>query len=378
MEKEEFQQLVEKVYQGTASHEEIAKYNYYYMLFQTDTEWDKNIHGESDLLEEEIYNNINKSISKKKGPDYKPWGAIAASVIAILAIAIYYSSALKPIALLTNEGKSIDITPGRDKATLILGNGTEISLEQIANGEVIKQGGAKVSKSKDGLLVYETLHSDNASSSQFNTIIVPRGGQYKVVLPDGTNVWLNSSSSIRYPTKFDLSERRVELQGEAYFEVVANKNRPFIVLTEKETVKVLGTEFNVSAYPDDKSSNTTLLGGKVEVSPRTNANLVKVLRPGQQSIVYESGIRILQVDTNEAVAWKNGEFMFNRETIESVMRKIARWYDVDVIYEKPIGPEVKIWGTVSRFDNISEVLKFIERTKAVYFKVEGRKVYVMK
>lgn len=378
MEKEEFQQLVEKVYQGTASHEEIAKYNHYYMLFQTDTEWDKNIHGEPDLLEEEIHNNINKSISKKKGTNYKPWVAIAASVIAILAIAIYYSSALKPKALLTNDGRSIDITPGRDKATLILGNGTEISLEQIANGEVIEQGGAKVSKSKDGLLIYETLHSDNASSSQFNTIIVPRGGQYKVVLPDGTNVWLNSSSSIKYPTKFDLTERRVELQGEAYFEVVANKNRPFIVLTEKETVKVLGTEFNVSAYPDDKSSNTTLLGGKVEVSPRTNANLVKVLRPGQQSIVYESGIRILQVDTNEAVAWKNGEFMFNRETIESVMRKIARWYDVDVIYEKPIGPEVKIWGTVSRFDNISEVLKFIERTKAVYFKVEGRKVYVMK
>src|SRR5690606_5206348 len=175
-----------------------------------------------------------------------------------------------------------------------------------------------------------------------------------------------------------LTERRVELQGEAYFEVVTNKNKPFIVTTEKETVKVLGTEFNMSAYPDDKSSSTTLLGGKIEVSPRKDANLVKVLRPGQQSIVYGDGIRIQQVDTNEAVAWKNGEFMFNRESIESVMRKIARWYDVEIIYEKPIGDDVKIWGTVSRFDDISEVLKFIERTKTVYFEVEGRKVYVMK
>lgn len=380
MERDRFYKIIEKVQQGTASEEEVAEYNRLYMSFQNDKEWNSDIHGNQGSKEDEIYRNIEKAIFKKPSSNYKYWIAVAATILFTITVSLYnyLASPLEHEFSTKTSSPSTNIVPGGDKAVLILADGSEVLLDQINHGEITEFNGVKISKSADGLLVYEVVSDSNSSSTQFHTISIPRGGQYKVVLPDGTQVWVNSSSTLKYPTKFALNERRVELNGEAYFEVVSNDNQPFIVETEQEIVKVLGTEFNLNAYPDEVVSRTTLIGGRVKISPRGNSSWVKELSPGQQGIVHGNDIQIVRVNTSEAVAWKNGEFMFNRESIGSVMRKIARWYDVEVIYKKPIGDDVKIWGTVSRFDNISEVLKLIEHTKTVRFKVEGRKVYVIK
>lgn len=329
-------------------------------------------------LEVEAHEKIVKTKKKKAFL----WLSAAASLLLIAFSVLYLKSAkVGAVSHLSFEQRlSNDVLPGKNQAVLELADGSKIVLDESASAKIWEESGVVVKKSKDGQLLYDFEGKPKANSEEpvYHTISTPSGGQYHLVLPDGTKVWLNASSRLKFPTVFDGDLRDVELSGEAYFEVVSNKAKPFIVHTESETVKVLGTEFNMSAYSDDIASRTTLLKGKVEVSPKNNSNMPEVLHPGQQSIIRGEDIKIIKVDTSEAVAWKNGEFMFNRESIESVMRKISRWYNVEIIYNKPIGKDVKIWGSVSRFDNISEVLKFIERTKVVYFKVEGRKVYVMK
>src|SRR5690606_94907 len=233
---------------------------------------------------------------------------------------------------------------------------------------------------KNGSLSYQIQDAEKITKlNSYNILETPRGGQYKLLLPDGTSVWLNSSTTIRFPVEFAGMERRIELSGEAYFEVTPNKAKPFIVVTPEEEVEVLGTHFNVSAYPDELS-RTTLVEGKVKVSLQEakgrGASSV-ILLPGQQGIVTNNGINLQSVTIEDAVAWKNGNFMFNDEEISSVMRKIARWYDVEIVYADPVH-QIKIWGSLSRFKDISEVLQVIELTKLVKFKVEGRRVYVMK
>jgi len=322
-----------------------------------------------------------QSVEIKKRKAF-PWFSVAASLLLIGSLGLYLqSSKVEDISHLSFEQRlSNDVLPGKNEAYLELADGSKIVLDESASAKILEESGVVVKKSIDGKLLYDFEGKSKAISREpeYHTIATPNGGEYQLVLPDGTKVWLNASSRLKFPTVFDEDRRIVELSGEAYFEVISNKAKPFIVQTERERVKVLGTEFNMSAYSNDMTSRTTLLKGRVEVSPKNNSNLVKVLQPGQQSIIHDDDVQVVQVMTDEAVAWKNGEFMFNRESIESVMRKIARWYDVEIIYKKPIGDDVKIWGTISRFDNISEVLKFIERTKVVHFKVEGRKVYVMK
>lgn len=310
------------------------------------------------------------------------WFSVAASVLLTVSSVLYLNTnKVEDISHLSLEQRlDNDISPGKNQAILELADGSKIVLDESASAKIWEESGVVVKKSKDGQLLYDFEGKSKTTSAKpvYHTISTPNGGEYQLVLPDGTKVWLNASSSLKFPTVFDGDQRDVELSGEAYFEVVSNKAKPFIVQTDREKVKVLGTEFNMSAYADEMTSRTSLLKGKVEVSAKNNSNSVEVLHPGQQSIIHGDNIQIVQFDATEAIAWKNGEFMFNRESIESVMRKIARWYDVEIIYKKPIGDDLKIWGAVSRFDNISEVLKFIERTKVVYFKVEGRKVYVMK
>jgi ferric-dicitrate binding protein FerR (iron transport regulator) len=309
------------------------------------------------------------------------WLSVAASLVLVTFGGLFFTNnhATSVSNLSFEQRLSNDILPGTNQAILELADGSKIVLDESVSSKIWEESGVVVKKTKDGRLLYDFEGKAGASAEPvYHTISTPNGGQYQVVLPDGTKVWLNASSRLKFPTMFEGSERTVELHGEAYFEVVSNKEKPFVVNSERESVKVLGTEFNMSVYPDDAVSKTTLLKGKVEVSPKNNIHQVKMLSPGEQSISLGNAIRVVKVDTTEAVAWKNGEFMFNRESMESVMRKIARWYNIEVIYNKPIGDDLKIWGSVSRFDNISEVLKFIERTKVVHFKVEGRKVYVMK
>jgi len=209
----------------------------------------------------------------------------------------------------------------------------------------------------------------------FNTISTPVGGQYTVVLPDGSKVWLNAASSLKFPTAFTGTERRVELTGEGYFEVAKNKHMPFKVNFNREEVEVLGTHFNISAYPDEAVTRTTLLEGSVRISKN---NIKKILVPGQQAIssMQTGGFNIAEVNTDEAIAWKNGLFLFHNENIRSIMKKIARWYNVDVNYQGSFTNQ-EYGGRISQSKNLSEILKNLELTGTIHFKIEGRRVTVM-
>jgi len=204
----------------------------------------------------------------------------------------------------------------------------------------------------------------------------PRGGQYQLALPDGSKVWLNASTRLFFPTVFKPGERKVKLSGEAFFEVKSDPKNPFIVETSTGALlRVLGTSFNVNAYQEDTHETTTLLTGSLQVTRNQSQALLK---PGQQAIVNTQKVEEVQeVETSYAVAWKEGYFMFNREPIKAVMAKVARWYDVDVVYDGPV-TETRFWGTVSRFSQVSDVLKMLEATGKVHFKIDGRKIYVKK
>jgi transmembrane sensor len=265
------------------------------------------------------------------------------------------------------------VQPGSNKATLTLSDGSSIDLNESKPGTLCKQGTVTVGKRADGSLVYQPSGSQNAAVL-YNTVSTPKGGQYQLVLSDGTKVWLNAASAIKYPATFSGKERIVELNGEAYFEVAKNKNMPFKVSLNNMSVEVLGTHFNVNAYADEGEVTTTLLEGSVKLS---NSKGQSMLKPGQQAKMdKQSGFDIHEVNTDEAVAWKNGYFIFDNENIQSIMRKISRWYDVDVEYSGNVD-EGNFGGTTSRFNSITGVLKSLELTGTVHFKVQGRRITVM-
>ncbi len=309
----------------------------------------------------------------KKNQPYK-WIAAAASIILLATVSWYFignkvQSEKKPVY-------SNDIGPGGNKATLTLADGRKISLTDAANGRLTEQQGLTVTKTNNGQLVY-TVHNSNASSKKrggFNQIETPVGGQYQVILPDGTKVWLNAATSLRYPVNFENGERRVEIEGEAYFEVHSSRI-PFRVFHASQIVDVLATNFDINAYKDEPSIRTTLLQGRVRVVQRSTAR-VQLLEPGQQSSLSESGWTIGQATGDDATAWKNGNIQFSNANIKSIMRMLARWYDIDVHYQSSV-PVEGFWGSVSRNKNISEILRVLESTGNVHFKIEGREVTVM-
>ncbi|ARS40376.1 hypothetical protein CA265_12200 [Sphingobacteriaceae bacterium GW460-11-11-14-LB5] len=267
-----------------------------------------------------------------------------------------------------------DIGPGRNQATLTLANGKKISLTKANNGLVAAEGGIKITKTADGQLVYDfSKTTSNGSPSSFNTLSVPIGGQWQVILPDQTKVWLNAQSSITYPTKFNGNQRKVKISGEAYFEVAHNKKMPFKVESRGQVVEVLGTHFNIMAYADEEIIKTTLLEGSVKIFNNRQSQLLK---PGQQAVASSNGISLSDyVDVEEAIAWKNGDFQFN-ENLETIMSKIARWYNVEVVYQVKPSSDLTFSGRISRSRNISAILKMLEYNGDVHFKIEGRRVIV--
>lgn len=265
------------------------------------------------------------------------------------------------------------VQPGSNKATLTLSDGSSIDLDDSKAGTLCKQGTVTVGKREDGSLVYQSSGSQNAVAL-YNTITTPKGGQYQLVLSDGTRVWLNAASALKYPATFNGSDRKVELTGEAYFEVAKNKNMPFKVSLNSMSIEVLGTHFNVNAYADEPEVTTTLLEGAVKL---TNASGQSTLNPGQQATFGEQNkFKIREVNTDEAIAWKNGYFIFDNENIQHIMRKISRWYDVDIDYAGRVD-EGDFGGTTSRSSSISGILKSLELTGTVHFKVQGRRITVM-
>jgi ferric-dicitrate binding protein FerR (iron transport regulator) len=231
-----------------------------------------------------------------------------------------------------------------------------------------------VVKQSNGQLAYNT-QNEKPTEVLYNTLTTPRGGQYQLVLPDGSKVWLNAASAISYPTAFTGSERKVEIKGEAYFEIAKNTAMPFIVKVNDAQVQVLGTHFNINAYSDEDAIKTTLLEGAVKVTKDAASTLLK---PGQQAILGRSSneIRVQEnTDLDAVLAWKNGYFSFNQTDLATIMRQIARWYDVDIVYSDKV-PERRFGGEIPRNTNAAEVLKMLEESK-VHFRIEGRKVIVL-
>lgn len=300
-------------------------------------------------------------------------GAAAAVLICMSAGLYFYSNHQA-----TNGQQQFanDIKPGGNKAFLTLADGSKISLTDAINGEVAKQAGISITKTKDGQVIYNVVGKEGSKheANLFNTIETPRAGQYQIKLPDGTQVWLNASSSLRYPAVFTGRERTVELKGEGYFEVAKDPDRPFKVKSGMQELQVLGTHFNVNAYADEAIIKTTLLEGAVRIKVGAEKDIV--LKPGQQSLMSSNGLKIGTADMEEAIAWKNGYFKFNDEGIEGILKKVSRWYDVDIQYEGKMTDKI-FNGKVSRYSKVSEVLHILQLTGAIEFKIEGRRIIVM-
>lgn len=366
----------------TASEAEVAevldKFSWY---FENQTDSPYSVDGDLvKLIENKIDEagnsteiNINQSAHLASVSYFKKAIAIAASVCLICFSYYFIKQRTKP-TLSNTVAKSSKIVPGGNKAVLTLANGTTIILDSANNGILANQGNVQIYKSKNGQLVYDASKARAEDSRQlaYNTITTPRGGQYQVVLPDGSQVWLNAESSLKYPAHFNGSDRQVELNGEGYFEVAKDKHHPFKVSVNNMQVEVLGTHFNIMGYRDESATKTTLLEGSVKI---IKGHKQQMIVPGQQAVVDES-IRVAAVNVNEAVEWKNGNFNFSHEKLKSIMRKIARWYDVDVSYQTKTTTATFV-GTIPRSQNITEVLKYLELTGLVHFKIEERRIITM-
>lgn len=305
---------------------------------------------------------------------YARWVAAASVVIALGLAGEYFwpgHAAHQPAPVATAAKPQNDLPPGSNKAQLLLGDGSVVDLANATNGVIKDKGGVRINK-QEGKLIYDASKQDAVSET--NTIQTPRGGQYQIVLPDGTKVWLNAASSLSYPTAFSGKDRQVRLKGEAYFEVAGDKNKPFSVSVDGLQVDVLGTHFDVMAYDDERAINTTLLEGSVKVTKGSSSHL---LTEGQEVSLDRSSesFKVRDADADAAIAWKNGFFQFGGVPIETVMRQLARWYDVDVEYQGQILSHFR--GSVSRGANVSEVFKMLELTGAVHFRIEGKKIIVM-
>nr|WP_121269308.1 FecR family protein [Pedobacter schmidteae] len=358
------------------------------LLALIDELWDKTpLNKELDadrkeLILNKIFTTDQQVIRLQKRPFWKGY-KIAASLAAAIALwgILHYAISRqvthkKTEAFITKN----DIAPGANKALLTFGDGKTITLNDTKTALVI----GKVLKYNDGTAVnpgdVHGGHSHPVPGPQ--TITTPRGGSYQVILSDGTKVWLNAASSLTYTPNMH-GERRVTLDGEAYFEVATaytslpghSMKQPFLVESNGQTVEVLGTHFNVNAYSDEGSIKTTLLEGAVKVSLNGSKNF-SLLKPGEQAANSDSQIQVSKANTEQAVAWKNGDFVFKGEDVKSVMRQLARWYDVEIVYKGNVS-DIGFVSTISKSKKLSEVITALQATEGIHFKIEGRRVVVM-
>ncbi|MBO9153598.1 FecR family protein [Chitinophaga sp. GCM10012297] len=302
------------------------------------------------------------------------WGWAAAAVLLLGAGTWYFTTQQQ-----TNPSPATvaaaEISPGREGAILTLSDGRQVVLDSLANGTIAQQQGTDVVLS-NGQLTYNDDRSD-APGIAYNTMTTPRGRQFRITLPDGTRVWLNAASSIRYPVAFTGKERKVDITGEVFFEVSKDASKPFLVnATDEVSISVLGTSFNINAYDNEKNIAATLLTGAVKVTVPGNSK-APVLRPGQQaSINRASGqMQVLQAEPDRIMAWKNGLFNFEGAGIEDVMRQLERWYDIRVVYENGI-PDITFLGEIDRQIALPDLLEILRRTD-VDFRIEGRTLIVL-
>jgi transmembrane sensor len=377
MNREEYQQLIHKVSDGMATDNELALYNRYFHAYQKSEEWEESEMGPQQELKLKLDQLVFEQIRLRPTLSLKPLiFKIAIAAVLFIAVGIFLYPHLRPLVKENEIAKKAVIVPGGNKAYLTLGNGKRIELNDASRGQLAKEAGVEIRKTGDGQLVYSIKEQPASDQTLINTIETPKGGRYQVLLPDGTKVWLNAASKLTYPVSFTAKDsRKVELNGEAYFEVAKNDRLPFRVKTALQEIEVLGTHFNVMAYDDEKIIKTTLLEGAVKVAANHKQSL---LYPGQQADLNRENqqIRITTAVKNKSVAWKNGYFMFTGDTIEDIMKQVGRWYDLEVEYRGNMSNK-QFGGTYSMDKDIHELMKGLELTGMIHYKIEGRRIIVM-
>lgn len=380
----DFKLIIKKI-NDTLSPEEESIFTAWYDESDANREYFERVKNnyQSDLEPEDInlnsaWNTIDKIISPERNRRSYYKYAIAASVALLIGIG-YYNTTQRTTSFnsINKEKENTVVEKERqknsDEVILTLSDGSKVVLNDQKNGVVASQEDIVITKDKDGQIRYEDKNSDHKGKVSFNTLITPNGKTFQIALPDGTVVWMNAGSSLKYPTYFEGNERSVALTGEAYFEVAHNPKMPFKVLSNGQEVEVLGTHFNVRAYENEPLLKTTLLEGKIKITEGSNSALVK---PGQQIVVSldKHSMRTREVNAELAVAWKNRLFYFENAKYDEIMREIERWYDVDVIYKGKI-PDERFEGAIQKDLKLDQVLKMLE-SKDIHFKISGKEVIV--
>jgi transmembrane sensor len=373
--------LFKRLRENKCTDEEIAELNTWYHGLKggrPDFEaWIKESGGEEQLTGH-LFDRFNqKMAAKQRSRSRQVWYSVAAAVFIAIMAGIIFIPNQNPVLIAPRTAVKNVVAPGTNRAILTLADGSEVDLDNSAKGYLAKQaGGVNIRKAGNGKLIYENTTGAAIAASAYNTIATPRAGQYEIDLPDGTKVWLNAASSLKYPISFKANERRVELTGEAYFEVAHNKAAPFKVTTGGQTVTVLGTHFNIKGYTDDAAISTTLIEGSVLVSNQLS-NKTKRLVPGKQSDVVrgDGDIALSNANVDQVMAWKNGYFIFDNQDIRSIMKLISRWYDVDVTYDLKRS-DARFGGTFSRSSDLNQLLKNLELLGDIHFKIKERRITV--
>jgi ferric-dicitrate binding protein FerR (iron transport regulator) len=390
---ENIKEIADKFLNGTATEEEAAQLHQWYdawvdeeTIIQADTE-------DAAIIEARMLSRMLEQI-REKDPSSSPvvtlpkrrwWKvAVAAAVIIMLGFTLFLwqqKYTHKTNSTLAATDTISTIKPGIDKALLILADGRQVVLDTTATGIVSKQGNTTIING-NGQLSYAGTDGQQEETTYYNTVKTGSGNQYQLVLPDGSHVWLNAASTLRFPTRFNGKERVVELTGEGYFEVATLRLRsgqkmPFkINVNDKAEVEVLGTHFNINAYDDEDAIKTTLLEGSVKVQAAIGNRQSAILKPGKQAVlIADSRFTIADADVEQVVAWKNGFFQFSDAPITTVMRQVARWYNVEVAYQGNVQQEI-FSGTIPRSAGITQLIKILELTKTVKVSIEGRKLMI--
>lgn len=390
--------LIEKMESGHASSSELAELDDFYEAFESKPDLTQGMSPEEksrlkNRLYTKIYNRAQPRRIRTRTPhSLNYWVRIgaAAAILIVTGLAVYMYTPINrsnpPSAQI--EGPETAIVPGHHRAALILADGRRIELDSSQRGIVMREG---MITYDNGSWISDNQSAGTGGSTALQTLqesylqlTVPRGGTYQITLPDGSKVWLNAGSTLHYPSRFSAHSRTVRLSGEAYFEIAQltsgdGERVPFFVESGQQTTEVLGTAFNISAYSDEPEIRTTLVHGAVQILFAAKDQPARriVLRPNEQSTLTEYGIDVRQVDVSHALAWKNGYFTFDNEHLPDIMKRISRWYDVDIQYDDDIS-QVSLIGIIPRSEDIETVLSRLEKTGEVKFKIEERRIHVMK
>lgn len=392
-----YKKLIDKLTQGTLSKQEMQALMEYFEKFGFPEEFDtalwtqfhnkvpfknnvnKNLQNVFDKVDKEIVEFVykEKKKTKKSSPSLLRVAAILLLLTIFSGILFYYFSSISDSKDNSTLQSFENILPAGNRALIQLSDGNIIELDESQNGIVVLEDQILYNGDEESIISF-----DNESIGEYITLSTPRGGTYQLTLPDQTRVWLNAESTLKYPVKFSKNERMVHLIGEAYFDVAPiksdkQKSVPFKVLSLGQTIEVLGTEFNISAYHDEKDIRTTLVEGSVKIM--TNQGEIEeflYLKPGEQSLVNANSISKSQVDVNDYIDWKLGLFVFRNESTYQVLQRISRWYDVQFEFENQVQNQDRFSGSISRYDNLSTILDIMKEASDLNFKIENRKIIV--